>query len=58
MACETFDLLERINRLSEIALEFHGEYLGDVAAFDVVETSQALQDALFEEEEEVVTEEI
>jgi NTP pyrophosphatase (non-canonical NTP hydrolase) len=31
MACVTVDLLERINRLSEIALEFHGEEVGEVA---------------------------
>jgi hypothetical protein len=51
MACETFDLLERINRLSEVAMEFDSEYLGHVAAREIVCSAMGLSDALDENDE-------
>lgn len=51
MSCEIVDLLERINRLSEIALEFHGEDLGELAAREVVGSALDLADTLDESDE-------
>lgn len=56
MACNVVEALERINRLSEIALEFHGEFLGEVAANEVVGTALDL-DNFIEEADEADTEE-
>jgi len=52
MSCEIVEQLERINRLSEVALEFHGEFLGEVAAHEVVGSSFNLDDLLDEEAED------
>jgi hypothetical protein len=50
MACKVVELLEHIHRLSEIALEFHGEYLGDVATDEVFGTAFEL--SMLEDDEE------
>jgi hypothetical protein len=50
MECQIVELLTRIHRLSEIALEFHGEHLGEVAQDEVVNTAFDL--SLVEEEVE------
>jgi hypothetical protein len=55
MACEIVELLERIHRLSGIALEFHGEYLGDVATDEVFGTAFEL--SMLEDDEEDLEEE-
>ena len=56
MACVTVVLLERINRLSEVALEFHGEEVGEVAeaaiidsAFDLSSLTDDLEDGEVDE---------
>jgi hypothetical protein len=40
--CFIEDQLLRINRLSEIALEFHGEVLGEVAEDTLIDTALGL----------------
>lgn len=57
MSCEIVEQLERINRLSEVALEFHGEFLGGVAAHEVVGSSFDLSDLLDEEDNEELEDE-
>jgi hypothetical protein len=57
MSCEIVEQLERINRLSEVALEFHGEFLGEVAAHEVVGSSFDLSDLLDEEDNEELEDE-
>ena len=42
MECQVTELLIRINRLSEIALEFHGEPLGDAATDAALDTALEL----------------
>ncbi len=57
MCYEVYEQLERINKLSEIALEFHGELLGEVAATEVVGSSLDLADLLEDSEEEALFDE-
>jgi hypothetical protein len=57
MACEKVEVLTRINRLSEIALEFHGEYLGEVAEDEIFDASEILGEMRFDELEEEFGEE-
>lgn len=51
--CDALEVLKRIKRLAEVAIEFHVEQIGEVAMQEIVISGIELESILDEDEEAV-----